>query len=153
MIEIPFNNAVYKEIDITKIENITQIDSSNLSILMKQNQYLFNSYKVAKLTDSLCVEGFVFIKVDKTGSFFVHCWNKIDNDYFDLTKDSVWSENGKEIECHYFPVDEYLFENYNVSENEINQELKFLSKTQEIVDGLQAEINEYYNQDYGQNKC
>ncbi len=144
MIEIPFNNLIYKEILLTKIENITQIDFSTLSDLMIPNQCLFNSYKVAKLTNSLCVEGFVFIKVDKTGSFFVHCWNKIDNNHFDLTKDSVWSKNGKETECHYFPVSEYLFKNYNISENDKNQELKFISKTQEIVDGLQAEISEYY---------
>jgi hypothetical protein len=145
MIEISFNNEIYKEINLTNIKNITQTDLSSLSITMVKNQCLLNSYKIAKLTDSLCVEGFVFLKIDHTGSFFLHCWNKLDKDYFDLTNDFVWTENGKEIECHYFPVSEYLLKDYNISENRKNQELKFLSNIEEIVNGLQERINDYYN--------
>jgi hypothetical protein len=116
----------------------------NLSTkLLSDGECLQNALTTANLTNSLCVEGFVYCMVanGKNVDEYVirHCWNFKNGNHFDVTKDFVWykeSQNPKEF--LYFIVGIYNYADYLKGKNKI----EFLSDAAVIA----AEINGQLNQ-------
>lgn len=83
------------------------------------NDCLRNSHKVTIKFDSLMVEGILMTLYNGSViSFVIHCWNKLNDTYLDVTNDFVWqtdsfkeklrSENGEgNYEYRYFACAEY----------------------------------------------
>ena len=135
--EIEHNGITYEEVEISKTSDV--IDEklvSNLLNELKDEKCVENAIEIAKATNSKCVEGFVFCLVTKQGEVgdkvIRHCWNKINNQYFDATNEYVWSRN-KFIatKYHYFEIDEFEPSEYVFKDGNY-----FISNAVEIAEQL-----------------
>ena len=136
MCEIEFKNIIYKEVKLTEGPNIDIKILKNIS----QNTCLKNSYHVAKKTSNItCIEGVILLKIEIKGVFFAHCWNKMDNNHFDITKNVIWSKNREKYEIMYFPVAEFTCLDYEVN-IKMHDELIFLSHVDEMAKILNEEL-------------
>lgn len=135
--------------EILNNEQIEQIEKSielNPAEEFGMGQCLFNAYQVAKVTNANIVEGIAYVRVEKDGSesttFIKHAWNILDENQFDITKDSVWSNLSVKLnEINYlstkeFSKDDYLLDKdileFNTQVDLMATSLRFL-KTKEII--------------------
>ena len=95
---------------------------------------LKNAFNTAKLTDSMCVEGFVYCLMPcgkgADEKIIRHCWNSKNGKYFDVTKDFIWSNDDREKEFYYFIVAEYAYGDYL---KDTNNKIEFLSNVATIA--------------------
>lgn len=150
MTNFEFKNVFYQKASISDSNKV--LSASEIEIitpkLKNDGACLINAYEVAKITDSKCVEGFVFCMVANGSQVddkvIRHCWNMKNGIHFDLTNEKVWTGlPGKAKEFIYYTVGEYNHVDYTNSA--VNGEIKFLSDVvriaQEIDDEWQKEIN------------
>ena len=104
-----YNGPFYRcEVEPSPVENLN----------FRQNQCLSNAYKVAERTGAMIVEGLLRISNVK---FVVHAWNKLDNVYFDPTKDYIFETEEFRTEMHERGIDTLTYEyvrcvEYNITD-------------------------------------
>ena len=138
-----FNNIVYLEADIVKSDIILNQDFINKlkPILGDKGECLKNSYKTAQLTNSKCVEGFVFCIIPNESKVIRHCWNVKNGIYFDVTRDYIWDKNEGAKKFQYYIIQEFNHTEYKTTSSECL--ISFLSNA--VV--LAKDIDDEYNND------
>lgn len=145
MIEIPYKDLLFKEVEIIDLKNVSQLKNKHFKFKIEEKGCLKNSYNLSKEKDIKCIEGFVFLRLESTGNFLVHCWNKLNDKYIDITENAIWCKNGLEYQAKYFPVAEFDSVDYKIS-NYKPSELKLISNVEEIVKDLNEDIDIYYRE-------
>lgn len=114
----------------------------------EQNQCLKNSYLAAKELDCYMVEGILMtIHHDCVSEVCSHCWNRRDNQYFDVTKDFVWSTEtfkkelikncgDADISYRYFSCEEYTATEARIIDNE----LTFKNSYKDLIDYIKKPL-------------
>lgn len=75
---------------------------------------VLNSYLTGQATGATCIEGFVACKkLPLEFSVIRHCWNKIDNQNYDVTLEYIWSKTNDGYEYFYYPIAEYYALDYD----------------------------------------
>ena len=119
MATIEHKGIVYEEVDILSSSEVIDLEKINqIKSDFEKEKCVENACEVAKVLNIKCVEGFVICMVTNGSEIddkvIRHCWNKIDDKYFDVTKDFVWPEfNFIAQKLSYFPIGEYEHSDYS----------------------------------------
>ena len=141
MTEFPHNGINYKRALINGVKSIISESQINKirPKLKSEGLCLHNAIETAKLTNSVCVEGFVYVMAangkNVDDSMIKHCWNYRDEKHFDLTSDYIWINTtiGAK-EYIYFIVEMHKHTEYIP----VNGGISFISN----VDTIVKEIND-----------
>lgn len=140
----------YNKADVQPTESVISKESIQ-DIVFEKEKCVKNAHQVADKLKILCIEGFVvcFVTDGKSMGQKVirHCWNKIGDKHFDVTKDFVWGKfEFAAQEFYYYPVAEFSPSQYNFLTTDL-----FLSDVVEIAaeldKGLQEEVSKENNVD------
>lgn len=139
---IEHEGVIYNSIEVVKAETVINIvDIEELISKFENSKCVQNSHLIAEKINIKCVEGFVYCMVangDRIDDKIIrHCWNKVDDNYFDITKDFIWDETDIPKKFIYFPIAEYESNEYDFS-----QEKLFLSNAVEIAAAIDKELQE-----------
>lgn len=118
------SEADWSPLPVTLQDTSEVISTDNLSLLIdysENGQCFGNAYKIANEFGAKCVEGIVIMKLETEegdkGYVIAHCWNKLGDLSFDVTKDFVWANNGLKADYMYCPVNEYNADSYVPNES------------------------------------
>jgi|GEM_PF-3085578 len=128
----------YPEVEIELLNNIDKNFAEKLkgiiANLKEDGACVYNANFTAKAVGGDCVEGFVICQGNAYPGAIRHCWNKIGDDHFDLTKEFVWAKTRPSATFYYFPLE--IFE-----PGVYAGDYTFRSKAVEIAKGVDESVN------------
>ena len=141
---IQFSHGGYGFRQILISETDTAIDVNLIEHIIPKfdnGKCLGNSIEAARILNATCIEGVVECRVrnvDRTDYHIIrHCWNKIGDVHFDVTRDFIWDKSSRLKQFIYFPIAEYKPSEYVP----VNGEVFFLSDAPKIAQELNSELN------------
>lgn len=108
-----FEETTYEQITIEDTLSVVEKEViEEVKGKLKLSLCVRNAYEISLLTGALMVEGFVYnVLLTEDGpdyNVIRHCWNRIDDKYFDVSKDYVWSQLPIKTSQHkYYMTGEY----------------------------------------------
>ncbi|RZK25303.1 MAG: hypothetical protein EOO43_05865 [Flavobacterium sp.] len=154
MQEVEYNKIKYKKIEVLPTQDIIDMQrmQSISSAFRDDGSCLASAYEVAKLFDSVCVEGFVICTSRGSITVIRHAWNKINGKSFDVSKDLVWADyKKKDAVFMYYPIDSFDHKKYNPEEGS-EFDISFLSDAINIAKGIKREIFMSFHTRHGSQK-
>ena len=137
----------YHEVLVSPTDEVVEFKQlESLLKIINQNKCFGNSYETSKLTGALCIEGFIVSIVTDEGQrqpkVLMHCWNKLGENYFDVTKNYVWEGFQLEGEYHYYPVQEFFCDEYQPIDG---KKINMLSNAEEVAIELNGDLVVFLN--------
>ena len=137
--EPPTGNGDFLTITTKPTKDVIQDDITDLISKCEKEQCVMNSILIAEKFGAKIVEGVTYVIAFKQevgcGDHFIrHAWNKIGEDYFDVSADYVWPMfELTDAKYYYIPLAEYDFAEYNPVGTD-----KFMTNAVEIANKLNA---------------
>lgn len=139
------NGKNYNHIEINEMSDCFDVSKiEHIKSKFKISECVRNSYYVGKEINSKCIEGFVLLKIsvdnELQGKVIRHCWNKLGDSYFDVSKEEIWNNHEYQvINALYHVVSEFEANEYSKFENCVGN-LPFLSDAVQIAGELDIEL-------------
>lgn len=112
-------NTRYTEVNVQDLfkqeDELLQKIAKVASKFKDDGACVYNAKLSAEATGSECVEGFVIIMGNGYPGAIRHCWNKLGDIYFDVTRDMLWAVTRPESTNYYFPLETFNPEVYKNS--------------------------------------
>src|ERR1700679_1166557 len=133
-----YNKIKYRE---SEVKPIAEIDDS-LAMKMEDikadlkddGACIYNAILAAKSANEECVEGFVICMGNGYPGAIPHCWNKMGDNYFDITKDCIWAVTRAAATFYYFPLATFSTDIYG-------SDYRFRSDAVQIAGAVSAAVN------------
>src|SRR5688500_1419148 len=98
LIEFNHGGYLFREVQISETDKAIDLNLIQQIVPgFEHGKCLGNSIQAAKTLNATCIEGIVDCSVrngDRTDYHVIrHCWNKIGNVHFDVTKHFIWDKD------------------------------------------------------------